>query len=91
MVRASRVLEIFKKELDVEGLSGLDFAIKMGLSYSSYRGVTKSSAKKVPRWVLGYLEGRGYRVEGGRLMSVKKKSNATHYVCVECELAKMDA
>jgi len=89
-MKASRVLEIFKGELDEEGLSGLDFSVKLDMSYSGYRCVTKSSAKKVPRWVFAYLEGRGYRVEGGRLLSSKKKSTATQYVCVECELDKMD-
>lgn len=83
-MRNSKVLDIYKSELELEGLTGLQMSIKLGMDYASYRNATKSKAVSVPKWVLGYLHGRGYRVEGRDLVHPKKKSTALQYVCLEC-------
>ena len=83
-MRVSKVLDIYKSELEEDGLTGIQMAVKLGMDYASYRNATKSKASVVPKWVLAYLSGRGYRVEGRDLVHAKKKSTATQYVCIEC-------
>ena len=48
-------LEVYKELLREMGISGKEMADELGVSYGSYRAMTRSGAKKVPKWVKSFL------------------------------------
>lgn len=51
------MIEEYKRMLKERGLSGKEMAAELGLSYGSYRAMTRSSAGVVPKWVVGFVVG----------------------------------
>lgn len=62
-----------KAVLKIVGISGHDFANKLGLNYASYRTMTATSAKTVPKWVNAFVMGWIMAHEEGLM-------------CIECEV-----
>ena len=54
------MLEEYKEILKKEGITGLSMAKKLGVTYGSYRSMTKCRAKVVPKWVVSFVI--GYRL-----------------------------
>lgn len=54
----------FRFELGLDGLSNEVFADLLGLSYSSYRNVVRPGVTILPKWLIGYMLGKGYVYDG---------------------------
>lgn len=50
------MLEEFKQILKKEGLTGKEFCELCGINYDTYRGQTKKSAKKTPKYIVTAVE-----------------------------------
>lgn len=74
-----KVLDVFRFELALTGISSEDFAKSIGVGYASFKNVVRDGSLVVPKWVLAYLYGRGWYFVGDEL--VEKKSDALHEVC----------
>lgn len=66
-------LEQFKAVLKIIGLTGSEFAARLGLSYPSYRTMTAESTKAVPKWVNAFL--MGYKMAHDESM-----------MCIDCQI-----
>ncbi len=50
-------MEELKRILKEAGLTGKDMAGMMRMKYTSYRSVTRKSARFIPKWVRGFILG----------------------------------
>lgn len=73
-------LDEYKAILKEFGLTGKDMSYLMGFKYASYRTMTKTKAKAVPKWVRSFVLCYKY-------MGVSEKSTATQCKC-ECGCGK---
>lgn len=60
-----------KHILKMNGLNGEWMANKMGLRYSSYRTLTRTSAKTVPMWIQTFLIGYDFHKEHKEIKASK--------------------
>lgn len=51
------MLEEYKRLLKDRGITGKFMAEMLGLTYGSYRSMTRSGAEEVPKWVIGFVMG----------------------------------
>ena len=51
------MIQKLKQILKLNGYTGEDMAKKMGLTYGTYRSLTRKSATTTPKWVTGFMIG----------------------------------